>query len=135
MEITEDEISLRLESDPGDPVFADYAEFLRSQGDYDRALHVCLSGITSNPAVLEGRLVLARIFYDEGYKSFAIRELEFLKKELPDNKALISLLEKVSPESLSQSSKHESINEEEGSTVAEGEFAFDELDLLEEDSE
>ena len=133
MEITEEEINTRLEADPGDPVFADYAEFLRSQGEIDRAMHVCLTGVTSNPAVLEGRLVLARIYYEEGHFPFAVRELEYLKKEIPDNKAVNSLLERLSPESLNKPQATVISSESTETTVAEGEFGFDELDLLEDE--
>ncbi|MEZ4754369.1 MAG: hypothetical protein R3A13_08695 [Bdellovibrionota bacterium] len=134
MEISDDEIQLKLEQDPGDPIFADYAEFLRTQGEVDRAMHICLSGISSNPAVLEGRLVLARLYYEEGHLPFAVRELEYLKKEIPENKAVASLLEKLSPESLIAASKATVITTATSeTTLAEGEFAFDELDLLDDE--
>ncbi len=90
---TEESYKDRLSEDPGDDCFMDYAEYLRINGRHMEALEVCLSGLTSNPAALRGRLVFARTLYDAGYFPFAVREIEELQRAVPDNPAVTRLKE------------------------------------------
>lgn len=149
-----------LESDPGNPVFAQYADELRKDGKSKEALEVCLAGLTHNPGCHRGRLVLARVFYEAGYLPFTIREVEQLHREVPNSAAVRKLLEKLSPGSVRAPSS-DSIKKAPSSststaiegesdikqaelagategpsgaaiddTVAEADFDFDDLDLI-----
>jgi hypothetical protein len=91
--------------------------------------------LTKNPNCHRGRLVLARLYYDAGYIPFAVTELEKLCRYLPESQALRRLLLKLSPEA-----KIEELKPAEGAantpttsaTVAETDFSFEDLDLIEE---
>ena len=121
---SEEELRKSVAEDAGSPVFAELAELLRKQGRHSEALEFCLSGLSKNPSCHLGRLVLARLFYDRQWYSFAVRELEVLRAALPESKTVAKLLEKLSPgSSLSESAP-------ETETVAETDFDFDELDLI-----
>ena len=76
--------------------FAEYAEKLRLSRKYSASIRVCLEGLSKNPTVDRGRLVLARTYYDCGYIDFSLRELSFLIKRHPDNVYIKSLIEKLS---------------------------------------
>lgn len=129
-----------LEEDSGDPVFAEYAEHLRREGRPLEALNVCLKGLSGNPSCHKGRLALARVFYEQEYFPFARRELEQLAQELPENQSLKRLLEKFSIEAAAAESKKgfkgsQGGMSEDDSVVAEADFDFECLDLLDEDEE
>ena len=114
-----------LESDAGNPVFADYAKELIEEGALETALLVCLRGVGANPSLHSGRLLLARVFYELNLLSFASRELELLCREIPDNAALRSLLEKLSPDPAAVSPVITVGHDDE--TVAELEVSFEDL--------
>ena len=124
----EEEVLGILSQDPGNSLFADYAEALRKEGQNNSAIIVCLRGLSVNPSCHKGRLLLARIFYDSGFRPFAIEQIRILQQKLPDNPAIKKLLEKFSlgAEVTSPGSTTEA-------TVAEAEFDFNEIDLIEED--
>ena len=86
-----------LSDDPGNPIFAEFAESLRQQGTRLAALSVCLAGLSANPTCHRGRLVLARVFFDLGYHAFAVRELEELSIALPKVESITKLLNKFDP--------------------------------------
>lgn len=117
-----------LNQDPGNPYFAEVAEDLRKQGQAPQAFRVCFSGLSANPHCHLGRLVLARLFYEQGSLPFALRELKTLAEELPDNKYIAKLLGKLTPGEISQPTEQPG-----ESTIAEAEFDFDDIDLLEEE--
>ena len=129
------EISSILESDPGNPEFADYANELRHGGKLSDALLVCLRGLSANPACQRGRLILARTYVDLKLIPFALRELEQLQAEMPQNQLIPRLLSTIDPGHKAQASSVEpgSTDSPEAETIAEAEFGFDELDLIEED--
>ena len=87
-----------LRADPGNPIFADYADSLREAGELMEALRVCLAGLEANTSFHVGRLALARVFFELGHTSFAIRELEVLRRAVPSNVSLMRLVERLSPE-------------------------------------
>ncbi len=117
----------RLKEDPGDPLFADLAEELRRGGELIRAMEICLRGLSANPACHKGRLVLARVFYELRYLPFALREIEELCRALPHSRSLQRLREKLSPEVSGAEQQEE--------TVAEADFDFEDLELIDEDEE
>ena len=90
---TEETYIERLQRDPGDECFVDYADYLRMHQRFLEAMGVCVAGLSSNPAFKRGRLVLARIFFDAGFLPFAVREVEELLHQSPENPALKRLLE------------------------------------------
>ena len=115
-----------LEQDPGNEVFCEYADMLRHEGRHHEALDVCLAGLSVNPSCHQGRLLLARIFYERGFTAFSARELKELVNALPDQKFLTRLVEEIAPEMLS--------NCEEKSTEQEELAEVDvEIDMLLED--
>jgi len=128
------ELEALLGQDPGNGVFADYAELLRSEGQIDLAMDSCLRGLSINPGIHKGRLTLARLYYEKGFLPFAIRELELLRAALPDNRSISKLLEKFQPGS-TQSNLVPHQSAESSSTIAESEFEVGDLDLLDEDDE
>lgn len=117
-----------LAENPGNPLFAEYAERLRVAGDHSEAMNVCLAGLSANPACHRGRLVLARAFYDRSYLPFAVRELEYLVRELPDNESLRKLLNKLSPQGTAAPSQTGPAVA--AQTVAEAEFDFSDIELI-----
>lgn len=126
-----------LDEDPGDPVFAEYAEILRGKKQLDEALFVCLAGLSKNPSFHRGRLVLARVFYQKDYLTFAVREVEQLVSELPTNQSLRKLLAALSPSSGSPSVEAVESEPEQSdeSTLAEADFDFEILEEIEADED
>ena len=95
---SESTITKILAESPGNEVFADYAENLRKESRLQEAIQVCLAGLSANPACVRGRLALARVMYQNGYKPFALRELDILHEMLPNNKSVARLIELVREE-------------------------------------
>lgn len=125
-----------LAANPGDPVFADYAEELRRSGKLDSALRICLQGLNANPDCHLGRLALAHIFYQQGYVSFATRELRELMHKCPELVSLQKLLQTLAPDQLIEAAAAEKaveVSSEQDSTVAEAEFELGDLDLIKSD--
>lgn len=92
-ETLEEEYISRLQDDPGDECFADYAEYLRLQDRSQEAILVSIAGLSANPSFHKGRLMLARLFFECGYLLFAIREIRELRAALPANMGVKRLLE------------------------------------------
>jgi len=90
-----------IAKDPGNSLFPDFADFLRRRKEYDEALRVCLAGLSANPAQHLGRLILARLYYDLGFKIFAIREITELTRQFPESMTIRRLHEALSPEAVS----------------------------------
>jgi predicted Zn-dependent protease len=129
-----DETELRsvLENDPGDPAFAELAELLREQDRLLEAKEICFAGLSVNPGCNRGRLVLARIFWQQKQIPFCIRELEAIKQELPDNLAVAKLLARLSPAADAAFCKSSGLGKEDG-TIAEAEFDLDDVEALDTD--
>ena len=111
-----------LKNDPGNPVFADYAEELRLGGRFSEAIEVCLKGLSANPSCHRGRLILARVFFERGFVPFAAREVNILRETLPELKSVQRLYEKFYPD----------VAEDEGgeATIAESDFEISELEMV-----
>ena len=118
-----------LRTDPGNPVFAEHADALREAGKPLEALQVCLSGLEANGSCHIGRLLLARIFFDLGHTSFAIRELEVLRQAVPSNVSLMRLVERLAPQASSPAPSVGTKPE----VKAEAELTLDDLAALDED--
>ena len=131
-----EEIKTLLESDPGNPAFVEYAEELRRSGDLAEAMEICLAGLSANPSSLRGRLVLARVFYENGYIPFAARELAYLRRARPESESLRKLCEELGVEALQDSfaeAAQVSSSQEAAEVVAETEFDLDVLESLSEE--
>lgn len=76
-----DKLTKVLCEEPGNIAFVDLA-FLLSDIEERRAeaREICFRGLTQHPRNAKGRLVLARLFYLDGYYEFAVRELDELRK-------------------------------------------------------
>ena len=124
----------KLAQDPGDPCFLEYAKQLLKNGSLAESILVLLRGLSLNGSEHNARLLLARSFAENGMLPFAIRELEELCTQLPDNKPLRKLLERLAPDRSAghQKDMGRSTVASSGSTertVAEAEFDLGELDL------
>ena len=106
--------------------FVERASALYAEGESAAALNLCIDGLSSYPNEARGRLLLARIFYEQGRIPFAVREVRELCSEHPDVKALSRLLEALAPGAASVAQSVGS-----ASTVAEAEFDIDLLDAEE----
>ncbi len=124
---SENELRQSVAADPGNPLFVELAEVLRKRGAATEALQTCLIGLSKNPTCHQGRLVLARLFYEGGMYGFAVREIEALREAMPESKTLIKLMEKLAPGSTSLSA---AVKQAETEVVAETDFEFDELELI-----
>ncbi len=129
--MNEDEILNILNNDPGNSVFSDFAEALHLQGSSETAIIVCLKGLTANPSSHKGRLLLAKIYYDLKCKPFCIDQLKILIKNLPANKSLQNLLQRLDPQEFNSTTINLS---SEVKTFAEAEFDFGEIELIEEEN-
>lgn len=121
-----------LVTDPGNPLFAEYAENLLSQGKLKEAQDICLAGLSANPSFSRGRLVLARVFFERSFVPFAVRELEVLREEIPENKFVQRLVERLAPDVANKDQRKRGADNGED-TVAETDFDIGEIELLEKD--
>lgn len=120
---TEEAIRAKLQTNPGDPLFADLVELLREQKQYQEAIFICLSGLSANPLCYKGRLLLARILHECNFFPFAIRELRDLMNDLPQNNTIKRLTEVMA-----QQSDSTVLNTEGEETLAETEFDVDDME-------
>jgi len=133
-----------FEEDPGSDLGLLYIKELLSKGETREALPCLLKSVNANPSGHIARLLLARFFFTQGLTSLAAREVKELAERIPDNEALERLSQKLSPRSVSASSKsdgsnsdavyspdsnaRESIDSE--AEVAEADFDFSDIELL-----
>lgn len=125
-----DSLLVILEKDPGNPVFVEAAAYARASGDNKNAREILLRGLSNSPGNNEGRLLLAKYLYLDGFLPFAIQEIEILKNNLPGNEAINRLYESLSPDTSKSSAKSPHTG---SATVAEVQFSFEDLDLLNDD--
>ena len=126
---TPEENQALLSKDPGNEVFIEYAESLRNSGNPGQAILVCIAGLAANPAMHRGRFLLARIFYEQGYTTFAVRELRELSAALPEIDPLKRLIARFEPASTSEPGAAPKAAE----TVAESDFDIAEIELVDEE--
>ena len=122
-----------LENDPGNPVFLEYAESLRSEGRLTEALIVCLSGLSKNFSLHRGRLLLARLFFEQGFYPFAAREISYLARYFPSNTAIQKLHQKLSFAALAADDGSDSVQPQ-TDIVAEADFDVEDIEGLDEES-
>ena len=133
MAAKEEAIKEKLLQDPGNPVFAEFAEYLRRKRQITEALSVCLGGLSANPSCHSGRLVLARIYYSLSYIPFASRELETLLTNFPEDQSLRRLVLALNPTYAEIKSGQNGVSIGMGETlIAETAFDMGDLDLLDE---
>lgn len=132
------ELPPELSGDFSDPQLVSYAESRVAAGEPLEALWLCLRALSETPGNSAARLLLAKILYQLECFPFAADQVEILAQKLPENVALQRLLQKFRPEGSYRSqpatqSVEESAAEE--ATVAESEFDFGEITLLDEDGD
>ena len=114
-----------LEINPGDPIFAEYAHGLLEEQRYTESIQVALTGLSINPNLHRGRLILAHAFFRAGFIPFAIREVKELAKLLPENEQIKRLVVKLGADSATtEASQSGEVR------VAEAEFDLDDLTNL-----
>ena len=76
------ELKATVGSDPGAAEFVELAQML-SEDEKTRleAREVCIRGLGSDPKNLKGRLLLARLYYQEKLYEFCVRELVELNRQ------------------------------------------------------
>ena len=73
------------QENPRSRVFAPLAEAYRKSGLIDEAMEICKEGLEYHPNFLSGIVALARCYFDKGMYTAAIKELEKVTSEVPDN--------------------------------------------------
>ncbi|MFH1223487.1 MAG: tetratricopeptide repeat protein [Pseudomonadota bacterium] len=73
------------QENPRSRVFAPLAEAYRKSGLIDEALEICKEGLEHHPTFTSGIVALARCYIDKGRYTAAIKELEKVVSEVPDN--------------------------------------------------
>jgi len=72
-----------LAENPGAPEFVELASLLADDAESRfEARELCFRGLSENPDNSRGRLMLARLFYLDGYAEFCVRELAELKRRV-----------------------------------------------------
>lgn len=80
-----DELRKRLEKEPGSRLFAQLAEELRKEGEFEEAIRVCRDGLQTHPAYPSARMTLGRALLDTGDLAGARGEFEAVLKGAADN--------------------------------------------------
>jgi tetratricopeptide (TPR) repeat protein len=80
-----DELTKRLEKEPGSRLFAQLAEELRKEGELAQAIRICREGLLRHPAYPSARMTLGRALLDTGAWAEARAEFESVLKAAPDN--------------------------------------------------
>ena len=79
------ELRKKIDKDPGSRLFAQLAEELRKEGQFDEAIAVARKGLEKNPNYPSARLTIARALLDSRRPGDARAELEQVVKASPDN--------------------------------------------------
>lgn len=80
-----DELTKRLEKEPGSRLFAQLAEELRKEGELAQAIRVCREGLLRHPSYPSARMTLGRALLDTGAWAEARTEFDAVLKAAPDN--------------------------------------------------
>jgi tetratricopeptide (TPR) repeat protein len=80
-----DELRKKLEKEPGSRLFAQLAEELRKDGEYEDAIRVAREGLQKHPNYPSARMTLGRALFDTGDWDAARSEFEQVLKGAPDN--------------------------------------------------
>ncbi len=115
----------QFETDTGSKACVALADALYRDGQLLEAIDVCLRGLSSNAQNDAARLLLAKLFSERGYNSFAAREVVELLRRFPESQPLKKLLEKLSPD-IGVVTGDNSAQE----TIAEAEIDFGDIQVL-----
>src|SRR5439155_24616958 len=80
-----DELRKKLDKEPGSRLFAQLAEELRKDGEYEEAIRVARDGLQKHPNYPSARMTLGRALFDTGDWDAARLEFEQVLKGAPDN--------------------------------------------------
>jgi Tetratricopeptide repeat len=80
-----EELTKRLEKEPGSRLFAQLAEELRKEGELGDAIRVCREGLARHPNYPSARMTLGRALLDTGDLAGARTEFDAVLKAAPDN--------------------------------------------------
>ena len=97
------ELRRRVESDPASIAFAQLAEEYRREGEHERAIEVCRTGLAQYPSYLSARVTLGRALTELGRLDEARAELERVLQVAPDNIAAKRAVEELATRAASQS--------------------------------
>jgi len=73
------------QENPRSRVFAPLAEAYRKSGLVDEAIDICREGLEYHPNFTSGMVAMARCYFDKALYTAAIKELEKVVSEVPDN--------------------------------------------------
>lgn len=107
---------------------AEEALALIHQRKFLDAEQLLLKGLSADPFNPRARILLAKVFFELGYVPFAVRELEQVYLELPDNKYVKNLLEKLAPERVTVGAP---VAKGPSDTLAEADFDIGDIEILE----
>lgn len=106
---------------------ADQALALIRQSKLLDAQQLLLKGLSEDPFNPRARILLAKVFFEMGFVPFSVRELEQVYHELPDNKYVKNLLEKLAPERVGAL---DTVSQGTVGTLAEADFDIGDIEIL-----
>jgi tetratricopeptide (TPR) repeat protein len=80
-----DDLRKRLEKEPNSRLFAQLAEELRKDGEFEEAIRILRAGLARHPAYPSARMTLGRALFDTGDMAAARQELQSVLEGAPDN--------------------------------------------------
>jgi tetratricopeptide (TPR) repeat protein len=84
-----DDLRRRVQKDPASIAFAQLAEELRRDGQYEESVETCRAGLARHPGYLSARVTLGRALIELNQLEDAQGELEHVLKNAPENLAAI----------------------------------------------
>ena len=80
-----DDLRKRLEKEPNSRLFAQLAEELRKDGEFEEAIRIARAGLARHPSYPSARMTLGRALFDTGDMAAARIELQSVLEGAPDN--------------------------------------------------
>ena len=80
-----DDLRKRLEKEPASRLFAQLAEELRKDGEFEEAIRIARAGLARHPSYPSARMTLGRALFDTGDMAAAREELQTVLNGAPDN--------------------------------------------------
>jgi tetratricopeptide (TPR) repeat protein len=80
-----DDLRRRLEREPNSRLFAQLAEELRKDGEFEEAIRIARAGLARHPNYPSARMTLGRALFDTGDMAAARHELQSVLEGAPDN--------------------------------------------------
>src|SRR4029077_18663434 len=87
-----EDLRRRVHKDPASIAFAQLAEELRRNGDYQESVEVCRDSLAIHPGYLSARVPLGRSLLELNQLDEAQAELELVLKSAPENLAALRAL-------------------------------------------